>query len=168
MWAFCRGIIYLSWWCCFLEAFIMMPGGGPSLLFITLMSHKYACQAIMKYRRGVIDPQDAFVFRNRLLSLMLTFLESAIWNDFQGDVVAVADCAALTRNWFCVNPKWILSKNRWWRFIFYKEARFTVVRLQRNTIIPSRCHWMGTRCSQQVLVVDHKILWDKDKLLFTL
>lgn len=57
----------------------MVPGSGPSLLFITLMSHKYACRAIMKYGRDVIDPQDAaFVFRYTLLSLLLTFLQSAI------------------------------------------------------------------------------------------
>lgn len=53
----------------------MMPGSGPALLFITLMSHKYAYQAIMKYGRDVADPQDAaLVFRYSLLSLMLTFL----------------------------------------------------------------------------------------------
>lgn len=37
----------------------MMLGNRPSLLFITLMSHKYAYQAIMKYERDVADPEDA-------------------------------------------------------------------------------------------------------------
>lgn len=76
----------------------MMPGNGPSLLFITLMSHKYAYQAIMKYGRDVAVSQDAaFVFLRLFCRQLFAMISRMI-------SIAVVVCAAVIRcNSFCVN-----------------------------------------------------------------